>query len=60
MPVLLVLIALGIVILGPIFTILSVNHLFDAGWNVDLATYAAVVWLSLVIGSLISLAGNKG
>lgn len=38
-----------IVILGPFFTVWSVNHLFDAKITMNFKTWCAVIWLMTVL-----------
>lgn len=46
-----------LVIIGPIFTILALNTLFNVGIDLTLGTWFAMAWLHFVAGS--GIVGKK-
>lgn len=54
-----VLLIFGLIALVPMFTIWSVNHLFNAGWVIDVPTWFSVFWLSAILSGGLSAAGSK-
>jgi hypothetical protein len=57
--VILTIVVVGLIIVGPIFTIWSLNTLFNLGIPVDMSTWLAVSWLTLVtVGNLTSAIKN--
>ncbi len=58
--VILAIVVVGLIIVGPIFTIWSLNTLFNLGIPVDMSTWLAVSWLTLVtVGNLTSAIKNN-
>ncbi len=44
----------GLFIIGPILTILAVNHLFGAGIAINFWNWVSVAWLHIVVASTTS------
>lgn len=50
----------GLIAIVPIFTIWSMNHLFNMGWVVDVPTWFSVFWIQAIVsGGLINSAKSK-
>lgn len=56
----LLIIAIGLIILGPFLTIASLNTLFNLDIAYALETWASVVWLTMVtFGNVVTTIKNK-
>jgi hypothetical protein len=54
------LVIIGLIVIGPIFTIWSLNTLFNLGIPVDMSTWLAVSWLTLMtVGNVTSAIKSK-
>jgi hypothetical protein len=54
----LIILIIALVGVGPVLTILSLNALFNTGIAITFYNWLAVVWLSIVVGS-IARSGNQ-
>lgn len=60
MNLLLLLIGIGLIVIGPLLTIASLNTLFNMDIAYSLETWASVVWLSMVtFGNVVTTIKNK-
>lgn len=55
----LLMIVLAILLFTPIFTIWSMNHLFNVGWVIDVPTWFSVFWLTAVFAGGLKAAGKS-
>ena len=52
--VLIVLLVLGLIFIGPVFTIMALNTLFGLSIAINLGTWLAAAWLTMLIAAKVS------